>query len=117
MATRLSALTLYRSILRAHAKSLPIEMRSLGDAYVKSEFRLHKAVTNEGQLGNFFKEWEQYLKHIQETARVEETRAAGLTDSMKADFGINLDQSIEMTDEQKAQLQVLREEASNIKKN
>jgi hypothetical protein len=35
--TRNKALSLYKSILRAHSKYLPMEMRQLGDAYVKSE--------------------------------------------------------------------------------
>ena len=30
---------MYRTILRLHARKLPAEMRALGDAYVKSEFR------------------------------------------------------------------------------
>jgi hypothetical protein len=37
--SRIKALTLYKSILRAHSKYLPMEMRQLGDAYVKSEVR------------------------------------------------------------------------------
>jgi hypothetical protein len=117
MASKSSAITLYRSILRSHAKSLPVEMRSLGDAYVKSEFRLHKNVNNEEQLGKFFTEWEQYLKHIQETARAKETKAAGLTDSQqKADYGVELDAdtSVGMTEEQKVQLEKLRHEASKV---
>ena len=52
MSTKASTLSLYRSILRTHSKSLPHEMRSLGDAYVKSEFRLHKNVTNDETRGN-----------------------------------------------------------------
>lgn len=115
MTAKASSLSLYRSILRTHSKSLPIEMRALGDAYVKAEFRLHKNVTNENQLLNFFKEWQQYHRHIQETARAKETRAAGLESTLQADFGMNLDASIEMTDEQKFQLQKLRDEASKLK--
>jgi len=91
-------------------------MRLVGDAYVKSEFRLHKSVSDGAQLGKFFSEWESYLQHIQETARARETRAAGLTDgSLQANYGIDLDPSIETNDEQKVQLQKLREEASKVK--
>ncbi|KAL7482649.1 hypothetical protein ACHAW6_008315, partial [Cyclotella cf. meneghiniana] len=60
-------LNLYRSILHAHSKYLPTEMRQLGDAYVKSEFRLHKSVMKAEQLQNFWEEWEKYLGHIEET--------------------------------------------------
>ncbi len=42
MAARARALTLYRDIMRAHRK-LPVEMRTLGDAYVREEFKKHKA--------------------------------------------------------------------------
>ncbi len=42
---REAALSLYRALLRAHAKHLPLDMRQLGDAYVKAEFRRLKAVT------------------------------------------------------------------------
>lgn len=117
MATKASTLALYRSILKTHSKSLPIEMRSIGDAYVQAEFRLHKNVKDETQLGKFFTEWQNYLKHIQETARAKETKAAGLADTtLQADFGVNLGEGIEieMTDEQKVQLQKLREEASML---
>jgi hypothetical protein len=43
--SRDKALALYKSILRAHSKYLPMEMRQLGDAYVKSEVRLLLSLT------------------------------------------------------------------------
>lgn len=55
---REAALTLYRGILRAHKSHLPKEMRALGDAYIKSEFKLHKKVENSAQLDSFFLGWE-----------------------------------------------------------
>ena len=39
MAGRYRALSLYKSILRAHDKFLPRSMRQMGDAYVKAEVR------------------------------------------------------------------------------
>lgn len=42
----LPPIPLYRRILRAHRKHLPVEMRVLGDKYVKKEFRDHKLVDN-----------------------------------------------------------------------
>ena len=44
---------LYRRILRAHRKHLPAEMRILGDAYVKAEFRAHRNVDNPIHLVSF----------------------------------------------------------------
>ena len=79
-ASRTVALKLYRSILRAHANHLPTPMRALGDAYVKSEFRLHKATTNTDQLNQFYTEWQKYLDHLQSTARARETVKSGVLD-------------------------------------
>jgi hypothetical protein len=53
---------LYRSIFRAH-KELPLPMKELGNAYVRSEFKLHKASKPEF-LNQFFEEWEFYLQSI-----------------------------------------------------
>jgi hypothetical protein len=79
-ASRSAALKLYRSILRAHANHLPPNMRGLGDAYVKSEFRLHKAATNTDQLAQFYAEWQKYLDHLVSTARARETVKSGVLD-------------------------------------
>jgi hypothetical protein len=80
----LDFLRLYRRILRAHSH-LPVEMRSLGDAYVKAgscslapcsrpspltrpleylEFRRHKEVTNPGYIIGFLSQWKVYLDQI-----------------------------------------------------
>ncbi|KAJ8517391.1 hypothetical protein ONZ45_g4404 [Pleurotus djamor] len=62
-ATLLPPLPLYRRLLRAH-KSLPHEMRSLGDVYVKAEFRRHKEVTNPVHIMGFLSQWKMYLDQI-----------------------------------------------------
>jgi hypothetical protein len=126
MATNSKAIPLYRSILRAHAKYLPPEMRGLGDEYVKTEFRLFRTVTDETQLVGFYKEWDQYVNHVLETARAKNVQAAGIvndgsvgtgggTDDLYK-FGAHLESNVEMTDEQKAQLSKLKEEAYNTHK-
>ena len=51
--------SLYRQILRAHARNLPPPMRVLGDGYAREEFRRHldaKSVTND-QWIEFATEW------------------------------------------------------------
>jgi hypothetical protein len=48
-------LILYKRILRLHY-ALPPDLRLMGDTYVKSEFRLHKAASNEQAL-LFLREW------------------------------------------------------------
>lgn len=112
------ALSLYRSLLRAHAKHLPTEMRQLGDAYVKSEFRAHKAVTNPEQLQNFFSEWQSYLDQLLMTARARESVSSGALDDDKREkpnafqFGRDLSQNVDLSEEQLTQLEKLRDQAS-----
>ncbi|XP_062591884.1 succinate dehydrogenase assembly factor 3, mitochondrial-like [Saccostrea cucullata] len=49
---------LYKAILRLH-RSLPLEMRAMGDQYVKDEFRRHKQV-NTAEAHVFMQEWTKY---------------------------------------------------------
>jgi hypothetical protein len=54
-------LSLFRSILRLHRERLPPPMRSMGDTYVKSEFRRHlRGSTTEEQWRVFVAEWQRY---------------------------------------------------------
>jgi hypothetical protein len=57
-------LVLYRSILKAHVRSLPVNLKDLGDSYVKTEFRLHKNVQSQKERDQFFEAWEGYLKDL-----------------------------------------------------
>ena len=110
---RETALALYRGILQAHKRHLPAEMRALGDAYVKSEFKLHKSVSNTAQLDEFFVAWDQYLDQLLQTARRKESVSAGLLDGSQMapkGFGQSLPPDIELSDEQKGQLEKLKEE-------
>ncbi|KAF4600472.1 hypothetical protein EYR38_005101 [Pleurotus pulmonarius] len=54
---------LFRRLLRAH-RVLPTEMRSLGDVYVKAEFRRHKEVTNPVHIMGFLSQWKVYLDQL-----------------------------------------------------
>ncbi|KAJ7322341.1 hypothetical protein JRQ81_018628 [Phrynocephalus forsythii] len=49
---------LYRKILHLH-RALPLELKALGDQYVKDEFRRHKTVGPE-EAQCFLQEWENY---------------------------------------------------------
>ena len=111
-AAKKSAKILYRSILRAHKRYLPQEMKGLGDSYVKSEFNLFKKVTNEEQLNEFYIQWNQYLDQLMQTARRKEleTTDKSLESSSNSAFGKHLSADISLTDEQLDQLQKLREE-------
>ena len=57
-AQRSFALRLYKALLRAHRTVLPDAMRSLGDAYVREEFKLHKTAKPQ-HLHGFFTQWIQ----------------------------------------------------------
>jgi len=65
-ATLLPPKPLYRSLLRAH-RLLPIEMRALGDDYVKAEFRRHKSTTNPVHIIGFLSQWKMYLEELPAT--------------------------------------------------
>jgi len=39
-------------------------MRSLGDDYVRAEFRRHKSVTNPVYIMGFLSQWKQYLDEL-----------------------------------------------------
>ncbi|RDX43823.1 ACN9-domain-containing protein [Lentinus brumalis] len=62
-AALLPPLPLYRRILRAH-RHLPYEMRSLGDDYVRAEFRRHKETTNKVHIIGFLSQWKLYLDQL-----------------------------------------------------
>jgi hypothetical protein len=90
-------------------------MKGLGDSYVKSEFKLFKSVTNEGQLDKFYTGWNQYLDQILQTARTKESVSAGSIESsatIDTSFGKHLPPDVELTDAQTLQLEKLKEETS-----
>lgn len=100
---------------------MPMEMRQLGDAYLRSEFKLHKAVTNEAQLDSFFTAWEDYRDQMLMTARRRDSISMGGFDSTSgmdvqdSGFGQALPSDTELSEEQISQLEKLREEATRPK--
>ena len=54
--------SLYRAILRTHMR-LPDQLRTVGDSYVKEEFKHHKQAGPE-QTRQFLEEWLRYLECI-----------------------------------------------------
>ncbi|KAG9051908.1 acetate non-utilizing protein 9 [Serendipita sp. 407] len=95
-ATLLPPLPLYRHLLRVHRR-LPLEMRSLGDDYMKSEFRRHKDTSNKVHVMGFLLEWNKYLDQLE----------AQLTPDSKHSFrGVKMDDTMfeKMSDEQLGQL-------------
>jgi hypothetical protein len=119
------ALSLYRSLLRAHQHCLPADMRPLGDTYVRSEFKMHRTKASPSQLEAFVREWETYLDHIQRTARAHSAVSVGSVDPASAPatatdsiftWGADLPPDIPLSEEQQRQLEKLREEAIKVAK-
>jgi hypothetical protein len=104
-----TAKSLYRSLLRAHKNYLPQEMRQVGDAYVKAEFRLHKSAKPE-QAQTFLTEWTAYLDQIVMTAKLNQTLSTGSDNSIPLiHYGRDLPPDVELTKEQKLQLTKLKD--------
>lgn len=59
----LPPIQLYRAILRAH-RTLPGELRALGDEYVRAEFHAHKSTDNPLHIVGFLAQWQDYLVSI-----------------------------------------------------
>ncbi|CCF57688.1 hypothetical protein KAFR_0D00410 [Kazachstania africana CBS 2517] len=55
----LPPLKLYRRILRSHRNLSPVQ-KSIGDSYVKNEFRLHKNIDNPLHIVGFLTSWQDY---------------------------------------------------------
>jgi len=97
-------------------------MRQLGDTYVKSEFRMHKSVTNQEQLTAFFNAWRSYLDQIGFSARANESISAGVLKkenvqekgSTKFLYGKPLPEDIELNEDQLEKLKALKDEANKL---
>ncbi len=91
---------LYRHILRLHRTVLPYDLRFVGDAYVKDEFRKHRTAASTF-LGPFFRSWNEYLQMLQtESAAQLPGRPLSDTDLSK------------LTESQLKQLSLLKREAT-----
>ncbi|ORY28259.1 hypothetical protein BCR39DRAFT_565415 [Naematelia encephala] len=62
---------LYRRLLRVH-RSLPPEMRYLGDSYIKTEFRLTRSTDNPLHIIGFLSQWKHYLDDLETAAQKKE---------------------------------------------
>lgn len=65
------ALTLFREIMTLHRTKLPPVMRSLGDSYVRKEFKTHmySGTCSKAQFEQFLTAWSSYAA----TIRAQET--------------------------------------------
>ncbi|XP_037685069.1 succinate dehydrogenase assembly factor 3, mitochondrial-like [Choloepus didactylus] len=99
--------SLYHSILLLH-RVLPPDLKSLGDQYVKDEFRRHKTVSS-AEAKRFLQEWEAYAAMLRQQAN--ESRHKSYE---KAHFGTALpaEKVNDFRDEQIGHLHELMQEAT-----
>ncbi|XP_011501374.1 PREDICTED: succinate dehydrogenase assembly factor 3, mitochondrial [Ceratosolen solmsi marchali] len=85
---------LYKMILRLH-RSLPKDIKELGDVYVKSEFKRHKKC-NSYEADVFIKEWMDYALSLSDQLNIRNSlNAKSLGKSLKKeDFEILRDEQI-----------------------
>lgn len=98
----LPPLDLYRAILRSH-RQLPFDQRSLGDMYVKAEFRAHKNIDNPLQIIGFLSSWQKYLQMVLQN-----------TDQDWKKYHIPDDMLEKMSDDQIIQLHELMKGTKNL---
>ncbi|CAM4519214.1 succinate dehydrogenase assembly factor 3, mitochondrial isoform X2 [Lepidochelys kempii] len=102
---------LYRRILLLH-RALPLELKALGDEYVKEEFRRHRSV-GPADAQRFLREWEIYAETLWQQANKDRQNSR-----KKTCFGIPLTEEKlnDFHNEQIRQLQELMQEATKPNK-
>merc|ERR1711868_315019 len=65
--TRVRVLSLYKRVLRSH-QILPVDLKHLGDVYVKVEFRQHKTAGAKF-VEEFCTQWESYASDLESKAK------------------------------------------------
>ncbi|XP_038248594.1 succinate dehydrogenase assembly factor 3, mitochondrial isoform X2 [Dermochelys coriacea] len=102
---------LYRRILLLH-RALPLELKALGDEYVKEEFRRHRSV-GPADARRFLREWEIYAETLWQQANEDRQNSR-----KKTCFGTPLTEEKlnDFHNEQIRQLQELMQEATKPNK-
>jgi hypothetical protein len=93
---RLTVLRLYKTILRLH-QSLPIELRALGNQYVRDEFRRHKNAQPDF-VTNFMVEWSEYARILRQQVSAKNNESFGLPIGVKAFDLLNEEQLVQLYD-------------------
>ncbi|XP_051727822.1 succinate dehydrogenase assembly factor 3, mitochondrial [Ctenopharyngodon idella] len=98
--------SLYKRILLLH-RFLPIDLRALGDQYVKDEFRRNKTASRKEEVTRFMTEWQNYKDTLQ-------TQVLETMGSKKLVFGADLPEEKlkDFQDEQIGQLYELMLEST-----
>ncbi|CAK8675680.1 unnamed protein product [Clavelina lepadiformis] len=99
---------LYKLILRLHGH-LPIDLKIVGDQYVKSEFKLHKNCNPE-VVPEFMQQWILYANTLQK--QVHDTTQHDKRKDDKLGLNISVEQLDRFTSEQLVQLHELMKETT-----
>ncbi|XP_068189531.1 succinate dehydrogenase assembly factor 3, mitochondrial [Antennarius striatus] len=102
---------MYKRILVLH-RFLPLELKALGDQYVKDEFRRHKQASAE-EVKSFMTEWENYKDTLQ--AQVLESAGEQLQ-SVKFGADLSEEKFNSLQEEQIGQLYELMLESTKSKR-
>eukprot|EP00884_Botryococcus_braunii_P021247 jgi/Botrbrau1/7806/Bobra.0159s0234.1 len=95
------ALILYRQIMRIHKEKLPGHFKDLGNTYVRDEFKRHRSgSTTPEQWKQFLGEWQKYVGML-----------SGTADLPEGSGDIPDDILLNMNEEQKQRLEMLKSEA------
>ena len=105
---RTNVFHLYKAILRLH-RSLPGELKQLGDNYVKDEFRRHRTATAPEHVQRFMLEWTDYALTLSR-----QLSARGLVRNEPVGRPLTGDKLEAFSDEQIFQLNELRTEAEKV---
>jgi len=97
--TKYEALRLYKAILKLHKKTLPEDMRTLGNEYLRTEWKLHKNVSPK-VARTFLDSWKEYFISLRSSSRTNE----------KVGLDLSEEQIKSLSKEQQEQLLKLKEE-------
>ncbi|CAO1612751.1 unnamed protein product [Sympodiomycopsis kandeliae] len=103
-ATLLPPIPLYRRLLRVHRNVLSYEMRSLGDNYLKDEFKRHKKIDNPLQIVGFLGQWKVYLDQLEEAALSNAGKSEGEKKRFFEGRKLEMEQFEKLSEEQMYQL-------------
>jgi hypothetical protein len=105
-APRSPVLAVLRSVLRLHRTTLPPPLRTLGDEFLREEFRRHHAANaSTAQWGAFVREWQRYASQLRGEATAPMARSGELDAETRA----------ALSPEQRAQLDRLRAETERLR--
>ena len=107
-------LRLYARVLRLHRQKLPAMQRSIGDEYVKKEFRAHQQVEAGSEFhAPFMKAWEDYCEQLDAFRPLEGSQGwtkEGIREQVRLGKDLTEEQVAAMSEEQRQQVAKLKTE-------